>query len=117
MPGPGAAGTVQDRINQLEKQVISLMTSLHAAKQSGGPTPKEESSSQSESKSPPSEDDEDLFAGDQLSDEFGRISLEGTETTYVESGHWTAILDQVYPLLLHINHVPLMLFSFRSLLE
>jgi hypothetical protein len=30
-----------------------------------------------------------------LADSFGRISLEKSETTYVESTHWTAILDEV----------------------
>jgi hypothetical protein len=31
-----------------------------------------------------------------LTDSFGRISLEESETTYVESTHWTAILDEVH---------------------
>jgi len=31
----------------------------------------------------------------QLSDSFGHISLENTETSYVESTHWTTILDGV----------------------
>ena len=31
----------------------------------------------------------------QLSDSFGRISLNKTSITYVESAHWTAILDGV----------------------
>jgi hypothetical protein len=30
-----------------------------------------------------------------ITDNFGRISLEKSETTYVESTHWTAILDEV----------------------
>lgn len=30
-----------------------------------------------------------------LTDSFGRISLEESETKYVESIHWTAILDEV----------------------
>lgn len=33
----------------------------------------------------------------QLHKSFGRISLENTETNYVEGSHWTAILDGVRP--------------------
>lgn len=32
----------------------------------------------------------------QLMDNFGRISLENAETSYVDGGHWKAILDGVY---------------------
>lgn len=47
----------------------------------------------------------------QLPKSFGRISLENTETTYVEGSHWTAILDNVkiFPVKLsdtsNVNHL------------
>lgn len=64
---------MQDRITQLESLVRTLMNNTIATR----PT--------------------DQIARDpaQLSDDFGRISLENTETSYVESAHWTAILDGV----------------------
>ncbi|KAJ9621983.1 hypothetical protein H2203_006864 [Taxawa tesnikishii (nom. ined.)] len=72
---------MQDRITQLESLVRTLMNNTIATR----PT--------------------DQIARDpaQLSDDFGRISLENTETSYVESAHWTAILDGIAELKDHLE--------------
>jgi hypothetical protein len=62
---------MQDRVVQLEALVLSLMGSANK-------------------KSP-----DQLSDPSHLSQNFGRISLENTEKTYVESNHWIALLDGV----------------------
>ncbi|KAK9244839.1 fungal-specific transcription factor domain-containing protein [Lipomyces tetrasporus] len=90
------SASIQDRIGQLERLVISLMN-LNAAK----PTDQIPANAHGSSKlsSPVTENGVNGNAlpqdPSQLSDSFGRISLENSETSYVESAHWTAILDGI----------------------
>lgn len=85
---------IQDRINQLEKLVISLMNTLKT----------KESESKIESPEPASKfllgaetrpTNFEAHSQTPLADTFGRISLENAETSYVGSAHWMAILDGV----------------------
>ena len=94
---PASSASIQDRIGQLESLVISLMSTLNVATPTyqlstethGSP---EFSSSVNEHEVDWNKLPEDLS---QLSESFGRISLKNAETSYVESAHWTAILDGV----------------------
>jgi len=70
------AMNIQDRIGQLEKLVTTLMSAK-------GPV------ENVQSKDPL-----------QLAEDFGRISLENTEISYVEGAHWSAIMDSVSSCLL-----------------
>jgi hypothetical protein len=71
---PLPSANIQDRLGQLEKLV---MDTLSAAK--------------------PSNPSEDVS---QLASSFGRMSIKNSEVRYVESAHWTAILDGVCQLTL-----------------
>ncbi|KAK9320869.1 fungal-specific transcription factor domain-containing protein [Lipomyces orientalis] len=104
--GPGGAwpASIPDRLGQLERLVTSLMSSLESsASVKPGAPPEQisgapstgggmdvESSSSSEPEGPPGTPDPS-----RLSDRFGRMSVGATKTTYVESTHWTAILDGI----------------------
>lgn len=99
---PAASAGIQDRIDQLERLVISLMSALNAAKStdpiSTDPISTETHGLQKLSSSVAEHEvDGNMLPQDPslLSDSFGRISLENAETSYVESAHWTAILDGV----------------------
>lgn len=89
---------MQERIGQLEKLVVSFMKTTKPANDINVAT-------NGLSKIPRSNDAQDVSetAESQLSDSFGRISLENAETTYVESAHWTAILDGVRHLNLRVS--------------
>lgn len=100
-PLPSSSAGIQDRISQLEGLVISLMSSLNAAQQVervGKNSSEAESSGallpldvENHVEAAISETDDQT----QLSNTFGRISLENAETSYVGSAHWAAILDGV----------------------
>jgi hypothetical protein len=78
---------MHERVAKLEKLVLSLK--LQASTTNNG----------SSARYLP----QDSVAGvSQLSQSFGRISLENTETTYVEGSHWTAILDNVKIFPVHV---------------
>jgi hypothetical protein len=64
----------QEKIGQLEKMVMSLMNGKEGQPLVAQSLPSDPS---------------------QLPDSFGRISLENAQTNYVESSHWTAVLDGV----------------------
>ena len=89
--------SMQDRIGQLEQLVISLFGTLNTSK-SGDDVPAVTSSWPKVSLPATSQTgDGKVLPQDtsQLSDDFGRISLENAEVKYVEGGHWTSILDGV----------------------
>lgn len=82
--------SMQDRVGQLENLVLSLKSSLNAKQndsQDSQSTPPPDTSGYVESQ--PSSREEDILGG------FGRIILNNDGTNYVESAHWTAILDEV----------------------
>ncbi|GME31802.1 uncharacterized protein LTHEOB_1867 [Neofusicoccum parvum] len=83
---PQASPGMQDRINQLEGLVVTLMNSVNVKP---SPTPALPTA---------------LNAQDtELSDSFGRISLENDETRYVSGDHWIAILDGIAELKDHFE--------------
>ncbi|KAG9239362.1 hypothetical protein BJ875DRAFT_188438 [Amylocarpus encephaloides] len=90
-------GNIQNKINQLEGLVISLMSSLNASKGA------DSKSSDIETAVPPKRVNESIHASGnlekleegKLSDTFGRITLEKARTTYVDSNHWTSVLDGI----------------------
>ncbi len=89
--------SVQDRINQLEKSVVSLARMLNVTNQAGQAGIDSASDEVIAKVSHNQAGSRGLEANyqTQLSDTFGRISLENAETSYVGSTHWTAILDSV----------------------
>ena len=93
----GASAGVQDRIHQLEKSVVSLASMLNVTKQA----PQSSTTSATEnvvaavSQNQAGSPDLDADYHAQIPAAFGRISLENAETSYVDSTHWTAILDSV----------------------
>lgn len=102
---PNSASGISTKINQLEQLVVSLMKTLDTTKQaeqqraasvettsSGNTGPIE---SQEPVSSPISNADDES----NLEETFGRIALENSETKFVNSVHWTAILDGVSILL------------------
>ncbi|KAK9433076.1 fungal-specific transcription factor domain-containing protein [Lipomyces doorenjongii] len=95
---PAASTSIHDRIGQLESLVISLMSNANVAKSTYVQSNETHSSTNFLSLVNEHEVDGDKLSEDppsQFSDSFGRISLENSETTYVESAHWTAILDGI----------------------
>ena len=103
---------MQDRIGQLEQLVISLISTLNTSK-SGDDVPVMTSSwPKVSSPATTHTGNGKVLPQDtsQLSDSFGRISLENAEVKYVEGGHWTSILDGVC----HFLFVPLYPQSPRS---
>ncbi|PTU24595.1 hypothetical protein P175DRAFT_0426375 [Aspergillus ochraceoroseus IBT 24754] len=72
--------SMHDRVAQLEKLVMSLKPQTDGKYIRGA------------RKSPSHKHAHDE---PQLPQAFGRLSLENTETTYVESSHWTAIIDGI----------------------
>lgn len=93
-----------DRISQLESLVTSLMnrTNKPPGEQITPESVSEETPRPTQHDAQPTidpvpEKKTELYSqsGIPLADNFGRISLEKSETTYVESTHWTAILDEV----------------------
>jgi hypothetical protein len=74
-----------DRISQIEDLVTALMNSANKPPENQiTPDPVPEKTAEPHAQN-----------GIPITDNFGRISLEKSETTYVESTHWTAILDEV----------------------
>lgn len=69
---------MQDRITQLEGLVVSLMNSANVKPSSAPGLPKPLEAQENE-----------------LSNSFGRTSLENSEMRYVSADHWIAILDGV----------------------
>ena len=100
-PLPSSSTGIQDRISQLEGLVISLMSSLNAAQQVervGKKSGDAESSGVLLPLDVENPVEEAILETDdqtQLSNSFGRISMENAETSYVGSAHWAAILDGV----------------------
>jgi hypothetical protein len=101
-PGPN----LPERITQLEQLVTSLMSNVNKPANHVSPdlesVPAEvvlpthtQPSSVPDQKSEHDRNTDPSPQHPALADRFGRISLELSETTYVESTHWTAILDEV----------------------
>ncbi|KAK9233794.1 fungal-specific transcription factor domain-containing protein [Lipomyces kononenkoae] len=94
--GPAGTSAIQDRIGQLETLVTSLMNNLQRSN-----PPRAISGEKHDSPNPSSAvaAPELVYNFNQepspLADSVGRISLDSTETVYVESAHWTAILDGI----------------------
>lgn len=92
---PSIPSNVQDRIGELERLVTSLISAANT------PIPDQKDiENPVQTLSPSSVQKESLESSQykipsRFSDGLGRISLESTETRYVESVHWTAILDGV----------------------
>lgn len=84
---------MQERIGQLENLVMTLKTNLHAERPgpvSNTPTP---------GASPPYDNEQvevqPFNQSEQITESIGRINLENDGAKFVESAHWTAILDGV----------------------
>lgn len=92
IPSATTATTMQNRIGQLEKLVVELMSNM----QNPGTSPPNGIASVDSSNL-----DSDYSLVDyiqdpsQLDDRFGRISLGTSGTKYVENDHWSSILDGV----------------------
>lgn len=90
---------MQNRIGQLEKLVVELMSNVFTSASNAQHIPPASGTNGSSSATPPLVVDgldipeEPLEL--QLTDNFGRISLKNTSTSYVEADHWSAILDGV----------------------
>lgn len=86
---------IQDRIGQLERLVTSLISTPNS------PAPiAHETRSSIQALSPAisqqgSDQSSQSKISSRFSDSLGHVSLESTETGYVESIHWTTILDGV----------------------
>lgn len=102
-----ATVNLPDRITQLESLVKSLMENINNPEKETRPEqlqqepqqlpqPRAQSPSAAVQEQSTESSPQDSTP---LGDSFGRISLEKSETTYVESIHWTAILDEVRLLL------------------
>ncbi|PGH14879.1 hypothetical protein AJ79_02741 [Helicocarpus griseus UAMH5409] len=78
---------LQDRIQHLEEIVVSLVN------RNGGSLAGQAPSSQdtSEDTAAPSSSEQT----EQISDSFGRLTVDGSGTNYVGSSHWQAILDEL----------------------
>ncbi len=92
-------GSVRDRISQLETLIVSLKSSLEAEKR-----PAVNQNTEIISSGDPGEVRDFLTSSgmvelldDQthISPKFGHIGLENSETSYVGSDHWMAILNEV----------------------
>jgi hypothetical protein len=100
---------MQQRIAQLEGMVISLMEKQSRTDESsngdgdgdGGATDssipplKPFLHDDDPTKEAGLEDAPEKVGGSPLVESFGQISLKHSETSYVESGHWSALLDKV----------------------
>lgn len=90
---------MQNRIGQLEKLVVELMSNVSTAAVNVQQVPSTNGTNGSASTTAPlvvnelDVPEEPLEL--QLTDNFGRISLKNTSTSYVEADHWSAILDGV----------------------
>lgn len=96
--------TIQSRISQLEELILNLMNQTNArisgqrnesiefATNDGPGTWPRRNTGSSGRESPG-------WTPDQVSDRLGHINLADNETTYVDSAHWTALLDGVGQLL------------------
>jgi len=87
-------------MGQLEQLVTSLMNTRSTSQPTDGYPTESQDFQDAESPSPvgphdPTRDPQSQNAG-QLSDSFGRISLQSTEISYVDNTHWTAVLDGVW---------------------
>ena len=93
-------GNIQNKIDQLEELVVALMNKLNTPQQS------EEVHATLESTHEPATQsrlhvrdlrlsESDTSVEQALSDTFGRMTVQNKEIKYVDSGHWTAILDGV----------------------
>jgi hypothetical protein len=81
---PSTRRILQDRINQLELLVRSLLEKQpdkHDTSAAGSALPSETTAIVKEE--------------DRVTSEFGRINLKEHESSYVESNHWMAILDEI----------------------
>jgi hypothetical protein len=92
-----AQSSVQDRISELEKLVVSLMGSRDQFQSADHATSTNSTSPlyQSSSTGSDATKNEYLETSLPLESNFGRMSLDNTGTSYVHSEHWTAILDGV----------------------
>jgi hypothetical protein len=105
IPQATTSNQLQDRIGQLEQLVTSLANKPDSAQ------PTSQISTGTEGSTRPGLllvlDDKSsslrFTSPSQYSGRAGRINFSRTETTYVESGHWTSILDGVC-LISHILH-------------
>lgn len=90
---------MQDRIGQLEKLVVELMSKTTTQAANPQPTPTECGMNALTDQALHSAlDDLDVLEDPtelQLLDNFGSINLKNTSTSYVEEDHWSAILDGV----------------------
>lgn len=95
------SNSLQDRINQLETLIVSLIGTADANKgilqSRHGETGARSSENMSALVDPNHIKASEWETIDQhcVSEAFGRISLENAETNYVGGAHWIAILDGV----------------------
>ncbi|PVH70209.1 hypothetical protein DL98DRAFT_661284 [Cadophora sp. DSE1049] len=97
---------VQDKINQLEGLVVSLIRTMKGDAPPGvnGHAGAAASANiRTMSSSELRTESLDLDHDPQIMDTFGRISLENSETSYVDGGHWKAILDGIAELKDHFE--------------
>jgi hypothetical protein len=98
LPNPprGDKSAIQNKVDQLEGLVVSLMTALNGTKQAGltqlAPSPSvpiKTSHGNGSTARPMSAGDENLAVS------FGRMTVDDAATKYVDGVHWTAILEGV----------------------
>ena len=93
---PSASSNVQERVEQLESLVRSMMGKTGSGKTVDDLTAMKLDLQRSTAQDAEAENVENLFLQESSSiPGSGRISLESAETSYVDSAHWAAILDGV----------------------
>jgi hypothetical protein len=98
-PSRGNHSNIQNKVNQLEELVVSLMGALNGSKEAELPqfapaslAPTTAIYKEQVSVRPTSARD---FEDENLAVSFGRMTVEDAATKYVDSAHWTAILQGV----------------------
>jgi hypothetical protein len=104
------ATNIPDQIGQLEQLVTSLMTRGNTSQSTEQDPTESQDFQEIESPSPfgaqESIRNPQLQNAPRLSDSFDRISLQSTETSYVDNTHWTAVLDGVRGFLIFLILIP-----------
>ncbi|KAH8683132.1 hypothetical protein BGZ60DRAFT_212877 [Tricladium varicosporioides] len=94
------SNNIQNKINQLEGLVVSLMGTLNSRQTDSPKIASEQIISPDYPILGPKDDQPPAEA---LAETFGRITLENAEAKYVDSTHWSAILDGIAELKDHFE--------------
>lgn len=99
--------SVQDRIRRLERLVISLAETPRAIEAETWPE-SEQDATNGESRQRATNDPDNSAQG--VAGPFGRLSVDESETRFINPSHWEAILDDVM-LSMRINVMLMLIYS------